>query len=67
MQTKHLCVLIHIRTKGEVFNRSKAVLFVDILCFSVLCLLCLCTRLFICALKSPAGKGLTSLALICGV
>ena len=32
-----------------------------ILCFcSVLCLLCLCARLFICALWSPAGKGLTS-------
>ena len=28
--------------------------------FSVLCLLCLCTFLFICALWSPAGKGLTS-------
>ena len=26
----------------------------------VLCLFCLCTRLFICALWSPAGKGLTS-------
>ena len=34
----------------------------DLLCFcSVLCLLCLCARLFICALWSPAGKGLTSL------
>ena len=33
----------------------------DLLCFcSVLCLLCLCRRLFICALWSPAGKGLTS-------
>ena len=33
----------------------------DLLCFySVLCLLCLCARLFICALCSPAGKGLTS-------
>ena len=32
--------------------------FVDI--FSVFCLLCLCARLFICALWSPAGKGLTS-------
>ena len=33
----------------------------DILCFcSVLCLLCLCARLFICALWSPAGKELTS-------
>ena len=27
---------------------------------SVLCLLYLCARLFICALLSPAGKGLTS-------
>ena len=27
--------------------------------FSVLCLLCICARLFICALWSPAGKGLT--------
>ena len=34
--------------------------FVDLLCFcSVLCLLCLCARLFICALWAPAGKGLT--------
>ena len=33
----------------------------DLLCFcSVLCLLCDCARLFICALWSPAGKGLTS-------
>ena len=28
--------------------------------FSVLRLLCLCARLFLCALWSPAGKGLTS-------
>ena len=35
--------------------------FVDLLCFcSVLCLLCLCARLIICALWSPVGKGLTS-------
>ena len=35
--------------------------FVDLLCFcSVLCLLCLCACLFICALWSPARKGLTS-------
>ena len=27
---------------------------------SVLCLLCLCARLLICALLSPAGKELTS-------
>ena len=40
----------------------------DLLCFcSVLCLLCLCARLFICALWSPAGKGLTSWLFVCGV
>ena len=33
----------------------------DLLCFcSVLCLLCLGERLFVCALWSPAGKELTS-------
>ena len=32
----------------------------SIMFFSVLCLLCLCARLFICALWPPAGKGLTS-------
>ena len=33
----------------------------DLLCFcSVLCLLCLCARRFICALWLPAGKELTS-------
>ena len=33
----------------------------DLSCFcSVLCLLCLFARPFICALGSPAGKGLTS-------
>ena len=33
----------------------------DLLYFcSVLCLLCFCARLFICALWSPAWKGLTS-------
>ena len=32
----------------------------DLLCFcSVLCLLCLCARLFICALWSPAGNWLS--------
>ena len=36
--------------------------FVDLLWvfLSVLCLLCLCVRLFICALWLPAGKGLNS-------
>ena len=76
MQTKHLCVLIHIWTKGVAgaplnwFKPSSKIFywpfqgltsFVDLLwVFSILCLLCLCTRLFICALWSPAGKGLTS-------
>ena len=34
----------------------------DFLCcfFSVLCLLCLCARQFICSLWSPAGKRLTA-------
>ena len=42
-------------------DRSKAVLLLWIFyVFSVLCLLCLCTCLFICALWFPAGKGLTS-------
>ena len=42
-------------------DRSKAVLLLLIVyVFSVLCLLCLCTGLFICALWSPAGKGLNS-------
>ena len=31
--------------------------FVDLLCFSVLCLRCLCARLFICALWPPFGEG----------
>ena len=42
-------------------DRSKAVLLLWIFyACSVLCLLYLCARLFICALWSPAGKGLTS-------
>ena len=74
MQTKYLCVLIHIWIKGEVgaVNRLKpsskifywpfkggTTLWIFYV-FSVLCLLCVCARLFICALWSPAGKGLTS-------
>ena len=75
MRTKHLCVLIHIWTESEVgaplnrFKTSSKIFYwpfqggtflVDLLCFSVLCLLCLCARLFISASRSPAGKGLTS-------
>ena len=43
-------------------DRSKAVLLLWIFYVfcSVLCLLCLCARLFVCALWSPAGKGLAS-------
>ena len=42
-------------------DRSKVVLLLWIFyVFSVLCLLCLCVGLFICAVWSPAGKGLTS-------
>ena len=68
-------VLNHIWTKGEVGAPSTPLKpsskifywpfqggssFVDILCFCVMCLLCLCTRLFICALWSPTEKRLTS-------
>ena len=44
------------------YDRSKAVLLLWIfyVFFSVLCLLCLCARLFLCALWSNAGKGLIS-------
>ena len=50
-------------SKDEYFtNRSKAVLLLWIFyVFSVLCLLCLCVRLFKSDLWSSAGKGLTSL------
>ena len=38
----------------------------DLLCFfSVLCLLCLCARLFICALWSPAEKRLSFVVSYC--
>ena len=76
MQTKHLCVLIHIWTKGEVgaplnwFKPSSKIVywpfqggtsFVDLLCFFLSCVCyCLCTCPFICVLWSPAGKGVTS-------
>ena len=67
MQTKYLCVLIHvwIKPSSEIFYWpfQGGTSFVDLLwVFFVLCLLCLCTcaRLFICALWSPNGKGLTS-------
>ena len=40
--------------------RFVIVVFPDHTHLLFLCFLCLCTHLFICALWSPAGKGLTS-------
>ena len=75
MQTKYLCVLIHIWIKGEVgavkpvwalqWNILLTVPRRCFFCGSFMFLFCLvfavfCARLFICALWSPAGKGLTS-------
>ena len=74
MQTKHLCVLIHILTKGEVgaplnglsppviyfYGTFQGVAsFFDYLCYFCLVLLCFHARLFIYALWSPAWKELT--------
>ena len=39
----------------------------DLLCFFCLVFAMPCVRLFTCALWSPAGKGLTFLARVCGV
>ena len=48
-------------SKIFLIDHSKSVLLLWIIyVFSVLCLLCLCARLFIWALWSPTGKGLTS-------
>ena len=69
------CFLVHIRIKGEVVAvklvsalQKKYLMTVPrqhffcgyFMFFSVLCLLCICACLFISALWSPAGKGLTS-------
>ena len=67
MRTKHLCVLIHIRNKGEVGTEivlltvQGGASFVDpfcYLCFVFVFVILSC--LFPAALWSPAGKGLTS-------
>ena len=73
MQTKHLYVLFHIYTKGEVgaheASLSPPIIFLLLTVFygslmlfviSVLFLLCFRARLFIDALWSSAGKGLIS-------
>ena len=70
MQTKHLCVLINIQTKGEVgaplnrFKPSSKILLLTVprrcfFCGSLyyfrLVLICFHARLFVDALWSPAG------------
>ena len=40
--------------------QKMSVLYAAMKVFSVLCLLCLCERLFVCALWPPSEKGLTS-------
>ena len=56
--------VIHNFEKDAFTDRSKVVLllwiFYVVFFTSVLVLLCLCTRIFICALWSPAGKGMAS-------
>ena len=71
-------VLVHIRIKGEVgavklvlaqqynifTDRSKAVLLLWIICVSLCLVFFMLSHLFIAALWSPAGKGLTSWLLL---
>ena len=64
MQTSCITRYLYMHVLKVTFNKpdeSISTSFVDLLGFcSVLCLLCLCARWFICALWSPAGQGLTS-------
>ena len=75
MRAGHMCVLVCVWAgvgvgaplnqfgpSGGIFSdHYGAVLLLWSFCVcSVLCLLCICMCLFICALWSPAGKGLTS-------
>ena len=75
MRVKYLCVLVRVWVGGGVGAdrpvwglRWGVLLSVPGRCFfwesfmffPVLCSLCLCERLFICALSSPSGKGLIS-------
>ena len=57
----HLTTLFSWASLNKQLTSNRAhTSFVECLCFcSVLCLLCLCARVFICALWPPAGKGLT--------
>ena len=45
---------------GRMGCKAVLLLWIFHVFLSVLCLLCLCMRLFICALRSPTQKGLTS-------
>ena len=60
MQANYLCVL----STSDL--RTTFFLWIFYVFFSVLCLLCLFERLFLCALWSPAGKRTDLLALVCG-
>ena len=57
----YICIICHIyqeiNKQTFLLSFSCCKVSVDFLCFSVLCLLCVCACLFI---WSPAGKGLTS-------
>ena len=55
-----LLVQMWIKTHRCLVSKAVLLLWIFYGVFSVLCLLCLCERLFICALWSPAGKELTS-------
>ena len=82
MQTKHLCVVIHIWFKGEVWPWETCVSlplkyfywpflggasFVDHSCYSGVCLLCFCVRLFSCCLVVTCWERPDLLALVCDV
>ena len=53
-------VLLDLQKAFGTVDHSVLLVKLVIMFCSVLCFLCLCARLFICALWSPAGKGLTS-------
>ena len=48
-------------------NKFLVLLCESLMFFSVVCLLCLCAPLFICALWSPAGMSLLSFVILCSV
>ena len=61
IQYHHIAIFTYITMENVLLTVPRQYFFCGSFIFcSVLCLLCLCARLFICALWSPAGKGLTS-------